>query len=107
MGAELKGVSECTRELADHNIIVPMMGMVESFNVSVACALILAEAQSQRYKEGHYSVQKLNSADFDRFFFQWAHPKLRLFCDNNNIPYPPVDEEGEVINLSSWYASVK
>lgn len=107
MGAELDGVSEFTRSQADHKIIVPMMGMVESFNVSVACGLILAEAQSQRSKAGHYDLQKLAPSDFERLFFQWAHPKLRLFCDKNNIPYPAVDEEGEVINLPQWYASVR
>lgn len=34
--------------LADQGIIIPMIGMVQSLNVSVASALILYEAQYQR-----------------------------------------------------------
>ncbi len=48
LGTELEGVSEAGAELADQHIMIPMMGMVELLNVSVAAAVILYEAQSQR-----------------------------------------------------------
>lgn len=35
-------------ELADHCAVVPMVGMVESLNVSVAAALMLHEARRGR-----------------------------------------------------------
>jgi len=107
MGAERKGVSEYASREADQLISIPMMGMVESFNVSVAAALILSEAQNQRFKRGLYDTQRLPQCEYDRLFFQWAHPTLSLFCDERKIPYPPVDEEGEVMNLPRWYASVR
>jgi len=37
-----------------------MMGIVESFNVSVACAIILAEAQRQRQAKGFYDHPRLS-----------------------------------------------
>ncbi|MEQ1568118.1 MAG: TrmH family RNA methyltransferase, partial [Myxococcota bacterium] len=40
-GAELVGVSEAARAAADGVVTVPMMGMAQSLNVSVAAALIL------------------------------------------------------------------
>ena len=33
---------------SDHQVVIPMLGMVHSFNVSVAAAVILLEAQRQR-----------------------------------------------------------
>ncbi|MDX1459000.1 MAG: tRNA (guanosine(18)-2'-O)-methyltransferase TrmH, partial [Marinobacter sp.] len=48
MGNEVDGVSADAAELADEHIVIPMMGMVESLNVSAACAIILSEAQRQR-----------------------------------------------------------
>jgi len=107
MGAERKGVSDLAMSKADEAIVIPMMGMVESFNVSVAAALILAEARSQRSNAGFYDEQRLPQNEYDRLFFQWAHPVLTEFCDEHSLAYPAVDEEGEVINLSQWYASVR
>jgi len=48
MGAELTGVSETARQLADGFICVPMRGMTESLNVSVASACIIARVAERR-----------------------------------------------------------
>ena len=48
VGQEKTGISPQALEYADQNIIIPMQGMVQSLNVSVAAALILFEAQRQR-----------------------------------------------------------
>lgn len=48
----------CTPELidaADATIRIPMQGMAESFNVSVAAAIVLAEAHRQRLAAGLYA----------------------------------------------------
>lgn len=42
------GVSETTLAMADQHVVVRMDGFVESFNVSVAAALILYQARSTR-----------------------------------------------------------
>lgn len=48
VGNEHAGISETAVELADSYMYIPMMGMIESFNVSVAAALSLFEASRQR-----------------------------------------------------------
>ena len=45
LGAEKQGISEEALAQADSCITVPMMGMVETLNVSVASGIILAEAR--------------------------------------------------------------
>lgn len=107
LGAEVKGISAVSESLCDVGVTLPMLGMVESYNVSVACALILAEAQTQRQKQGMYNKRRLSSARYDYLYFRWAHPKLAEFCDAKQIPYPPVGDDGEVIDLSNWYRSVR
>ena len=107
MGAEVEGVSEAAIGESDVEVILPMLGMVESYNVSVACALILSEAQNQREKAGLYKERRLPEALYTKRFFNWAHPKLAAFCDENNLEYPPCREDGEVENLSQWYASAR
>ena len=47
-GNEHAGASEELRDVADGTFAVPMRGMVESFNVSVAAAVSLYEVTRQR-----------------------------------------------------------
>lgn len=48
VGNEHTGISEQGFKLADSLITIPMLGMIRSFNVSVATAIILAEITRQR-----------------------------------------------------------
>lgn len=48
MGAEGQGLRRLSRELCDHLVRIPMLGSVESLNVSVATAVCLYEAVRQR-----------------------------------------------------------
>jgi len=48
MGAEGTGLRKLTRENCDHLAAIPMVGSVESLNVSVATGVILYEALRQR-----------------------------------------------------------
>ena len=106
-GAERRGVGPATLEEADHCVTIPMMGMVESYNVSVAAGIILAEAQRQRQLAGCYAEPKLDAAAYDRLFFEWGHPQVRDFCRQRGLAYPPLNAEGEIENPSGWYARVK
>lgn len=54
LGTEKFGVSEEALALCDQTIIIPMLGMTQSLNVSVATAVILYEAQRQRAESGQY-----------------------------------------------------
>lgn len=48
MGAEGEGMRRLTRETCDHLVSIPMLGSVESLNVSVASGVCLYEARRQR-----------------------------------------------------------
>jgi len=60
LGNEMRGVSPEARAKADGAIQIPMAGMVESLNVSVACAVCLYEAFRQRAAAGDYQQSKLD-----------------------------------------------
>lgn len=107
LGAERDGLSVESRTWVDQFVTVPMVGMVESFNVSVAAGIILAEALRQRQCAGLYDHQRIDNAEFQQLFFEWAHPKIAAYCQEKALAYPPLDAEGEIINPSAWYASVK
>jgi 23S rRNA (guanosine2251-2'-O)-methyltransferase len=48
MGSEGKGLRRLTRSLCDHLVSIPMLGSVESLNVSVATGVLLYEVVRQR-----------------------------------------------------------
>jgi len=95
MGTELEGMSQSTASQVDQHIIIPMLGMVESLNVSVACALILYEAQRQRQLAGMYEGQSLDQKTYDRILFEWSWPKIADLCRRQGKPYPLLNEVGE------------
>ena len=94
VGEELKGPSEAALELADRSIYIPMQGMVESLNVSVAAALILFEAQRQRLQAGMYGASRFPAETFDRLLFEYTYPRLSRMFREKGYPYPPLDEDG-------------
>ena len=73
MGNEKEGVSPEVIEMADSVIIIPMQGMVQSLNVSVATALILYEAQRQLENAGRYDTPKLSPQKADEIKAAWIH----------------------------------
>ncbi len=107
LGAEVKGVSDHATRVVDHEVYVPMVGMVESFNVSVACATILMEVQRQRELAGYYESVRLAPDEWQSLFFRWAHPAIAEYCHKYALAYPPVNpDDGEIINAAEWYRQV-
>ncbi|MBX9733640.1 MAG: RNA methyltransferase [Chitinophagaceae bacterium] len=53
-GNEHEGVSEEMRACCDGNFIIPQLGMIQSLNISVACAITIYEAFRQKKNAGHY-----------------------------------------------------
>ncbi|MDF1690917.1 MAG: tRNA (guanosine(18)-2'-O)-methyltransferase TrmH [Zhongshania sp.] len=107
MGAEKLGVSSAGCELADAFITIPMMGMVQSFNVSVAAGIILAEVQRQRQLAGLYKQRRLDDEVYQRTLFEWAQPKISEYCRANGLAYPPLDEDGELLDGLGWQLAVR
>jgi tRNA (guanosine-2'-O-)-methyltransferase len=69
LGQEKFGASAQALSLADQDIIIPMVGMVQSLNVSVACSVVLYEAQRQRQLAGLYNQPKIDEHRRQRFLF--------------------------------------
>lgn len=59
VGNEMRGVSDEALALADGLVEIPMAGMVQSLNVSVASAVCLYEAFRQRLAVGAYGAPRL------------------------------------------------
>ncbi len=96
LGAEKFGVSKVAREHVDQFISIPMQGMVESFNVSVACAIILAEAHKQRESRGLYSSRQISDECFRETIFKWTHPLVARYCQKHSLTYPDLDDQGNI-----------
>ncbi len=74
-GNEHRGVSDEAASLADGNFIIPMNGMIQSLNVSVACAVSMYEAYRQRWAAGQYAAPKFSPDEFERMLEEWALKK--------------------------------
>jgi tRNA (guanosine-2'-O-)-methyltransferase len=70
-GSESEGVSAEALALADHRIRIPMLGMVQSLNLSVSVGIILFEAVRQRRAGGFYEKRRLSDEDFDHYLRLW------------------------------------
>lgn len=73
MGNEKEGVSDEIVDLADEVIIIPMQGMVQSLNVSVATGLILYEAQKQLEDAGRYDTSVLTHEKKEEIKAEWIY----------------------------------
>ncbi len=70
-GNEHTGISNEGVALADGNFLIPQVGMIESLNISVACAVSLYEAFRQRSLVGKYEVQQIETALFEAIYKSW------------------------------------
>ncbi len=71
MGNEHSGVSEDIASIADGELYIPMYGMIQSFNVSVAAALILYEASRQRALAGMYDTPGFPPDEYEARLQAW------------------------------------
>ena len=96
LGAELDGPTPYARDNADLAVRVPMHGLVESLNVSVAAAVILFEAERQRRGAGLYEACRLAPEQLQRKLFEWAHPDIARRCQEKGIEYPALTDDGDL-----------
>jgi tRNA (guanosine-2'-O-)-methyltransferase len=108
MGQEKFGISKEALELADQDVVIPMVGMCQSLNVSVASALIMYEAQRQREIAGMYQLEcRLPEDEQHRILFEGGHPVYRQLCREKSLPYPPLDEEGQIAASDEWWNAIR
>lgn len=72
-GNEMRGVSVAGVDGADATIFIPMQGMVESLNISAACAVSLYEAMRQRRAAGAYESPELTVEELNNLEAEWFH----------------------------------
>jgi tRNA (guanosine-2'-O-)-methyltransferase len=71
-GNEHAGITDEVRALGDGNFIIPQLGMIQSLNISVACAVTVYEAFRQKQVKGHYDQQKLTADEHQILSKQWG-----------------------------------
>ncbi|MEG2173075.1 MAG: RNA methyltransferase [Desulfovibrionaceae bacterium] len=71
MGNEHRGVDPELRDIVDGELYIPMVGMIQSFNVSVAAAIILAEAARQRQAAGMYDRISFPQDEYEAKLAVW------------------------------------
>ncbi|CAI1115855.1 tRNA (guanosine(18)-2'-O)-methyltransferase [Serratia ficaria] len=109
LGQEKTGITEEALALADQDIVIPMIGMVQSLNVSVASALILYEAQRQRQNAGLYRRERsmLDEEEQQRLLFEGGYPVLANVAKRKGLPRPHIDEQGQVVADAEWWATMQ
>lgn len=76
LGTERFGVSPEALAECDGEIVIPMHGMTQSLNVSVASALILYEAQRQRAAAGLYRGHPIDESPWQDLIQHWVQRDL-------------------------------
>lgn len=74
LGNEHAGVTEEIARLGDQTVYIPMSGMVQSFNVSVAGAIMLSELSRQRHEAGLYEPWR--SPQQEELLHRWLEREL-------------------------------
>ena len=76
LGTERFGVSDEALAECDAEVVIPMHGMTQSLNVSVATALILYEAQRQRSEAGLYRGHPIDETPWQDLIQHWVQRDL-------------------------------
>ena len=98
LGAEKWGLTEEATALMDQAVYIPMRGMVQSLNVSVATATLLFEALRQRQVAGlaPQNGEGIPAGDYDTLLFEWCYPQVAAWCREQGRPYPALGDQGEI-----------
>lgn len=107
LGQEKTGATQEAVAMADQSIIVPMVGMVQSLNVSVAAAIILYEAQRQRELAGMYSERVVDEREAQAILFKRGFPVLSKECLRRNLPFPKISQEGCIEASEEWWQALQ
>jgi tRNA (guanosine-2'-O-)-methyltransferase len=70
-GSESEGITDESLAFADKVVRIPMLGMVQSLNLSVSVAVILYEALRQRAAKEYFDKARLPAEEFERLKKKW------------------------------------
>jgi tRNA (guanosine-2'-O-)-methyltransferase len=71
-GNERTGCSDEIIAHADGNFIIPQVGVIQSLNISVACAVTIYEAYRQKKAAGHYESSRIPIEQRAALLKEWA-----------------------------------
>ncbi len=71
-GNEHEGVSKDIISRADANFIIPQVGIIQSLNISVACAVSIYEAFRQKKIAHHYDRPSLSNQRMNELMKEWG-----------------------------------
>lgn len=71
MGTEFKGASERMLEAADYHVFIPMLGMAESLNISVAAGMIMHRIM-ENIRALPPETWRLNADEKEALLLDWA-----------------------------------
>ena len=74
-GNEKSGISDEASAHCTKNFLIPQVGMIESLNISVACAVSLYEAFRQRQMRGNYASPMMSEAEINVMMHKWCSLK--------------------------------
>lgn len=94
-GNEHLGVSEEAAAYADGNFIIPQVGMVQSLNISVACAVTLYEGFRQRSLKGYYDGHSMFSAAEQEKMFEWYADRELIRHKGRNAIKPGLENPAD------------
>ena len=98
LGSEKWGLSDELITEVDECIYIPMSGMVQSLNVSVAAAILLFEAIRQRNQKGSLPTkgEGLHKDEYEKTLFEWSYPELIDTYKRSGRKYPTLDDWGDI-----------
>ncbi|RYF87112.1 MAG: RNA methyltransferase [Chitinophagaceae bacterium] len=70
LGADAVGMHQL--DLTQSVALVPQVGIIQSLNISVACAVTLYEAFRQKTIAGHYDTPQLKDAELQQLKNEWG-----------------------------------
>ena len=98
LGAEKWGLSDQLISKVDESIFIPMSGMVQSLNVSVAASILLFEAIRQRESKSLLPLkgEGLSAEEYEKTLFEWSYPELASRYRKSGNKYPKINQYGEI-----------
>ncbi|MEJ2289166.1 MAG: tRNA (guanosine(18)-2'-O)-methyltransferase TrmH [Deinococcales bacterium] len=95
-GNEKEGVTDACAAAVDAHVVIPMLGMVSSLNVSVAAAVVLFEAQRQRRRAGLYDRARLSARERNEQAVRWLYPRQARRLQQRSLPLPELLPDGSL-----------